>query len=156
MQGYSGIERSSSACVRFVRNSEIDGSEYEILREIRDRGIRFAYVDPNAVASEVRLANQIAGTLDLENAPYETKHWLCFLDDLITLAYRERGLVVVVDNAWALVDKRQDELFDLVEAFLTQFHHWFEQHKPCHLCFQMEPNAQLASWIATEFAGDKR
>jgi hypothetical protein len=34
-------------------------------------------------------------------------------------------------------------LFRLIEAFLIQVHHWMEKKKPCHLCFQMEPNDSL-------------
>lgn len=148
MRGYNGIELSSSACVRFVRNSEVDGSEQELFEEVRRRGIRCVYIDPSlAEASGEVLANQIARALDLDNAPYETRHWLCLLDDLITLAHRERGLVIVVDNAWALVDGRRNELFDLIEAFLSQFHHWLEQRKPCYLCFQMEANANMALFV---------
>lgn len=148
MRGYNGIEISSSACVRFVRNTEVDGSEQELFDEIRRREICCAYVDANHVqASGEVLANQIARALDLDDAPYESRQWLCLLDDLITLAHRESGLVVVVDNAWTLMDGRRNELFDLVEAFLSQFHHWFEQRKPCYLCFQMEANADVTQAV---------
>ena len=148
MQGYSYIKLSHSACVHFVRNAEIDGSEKEIQEafdELRQQGIRCVYIDVCTLdAARTMLANQIAGALRLENAPYETKHWICLLDDLITLAHREPGLIIVLDNAWMLIDKRRDELFDLVEAFLSQFHHWLEQSKPCHLCLQMESNVNVA------------
>jgi hypothetical protein len=145
MRGYSGIELSGSTCVRFIRNAEIDGSEREIFDEARRRGMRSIYVDANgAGASRLMLANFIAEALQLDDAPYETNHWLCFSDDLITLAHREHGLIIVVDNAWALLDRRREELFDLVESFLSQFHHWLRQNKPCHLCLQMEANVEVA------------
>jgi len=147
MRGYSGIDLSSSACVRFVRNSEVDGSEQQLFEDARRRGIRCVYVASSAEETEGVLANQIAEALDLDNAPYETRHWVCLLDDLITLAHREPGLVIVVDNAWLLMERRPNELCDLVEAFLTQFHHWFEQRKPCYLCFQMEANANVAYFV---------
>jgi hypothetical protein len=149
MRGYHGIELTSSACVRFVRDDEMDGSEHEVFEKARGRGIRCVYVDCSSsdMQTEV-LANQIAGALHLEHAPYSDKHWVCFLDDLITLAHREQGLVIVVDGAWLLLERRRGELFDLIEAFLVQFHHWSEQRKPCYLCLQMEPNRKLSSWFA--------
>lgn len=148
MRGYNGLELPSSSCVRFVRNTEIDGSERAIFDELRQRNIRSVYVDLSADEGGAhQAANLIAIAAQLDNAPYETKEWLCLSDDMTTLAYREAGLVIVVDNAWVLVDKRKDELFDLVEAFLSQFHHWFEQSKPCHLCLQMEPNKIIKSLV---------
>jgi hypothetical protein len=42
----------------------------------------------------------------------------------------------VVDHADSLLRERPDDMFDLIEAFLTQFHHWYDQKKPCHLCFR--------------------
>ena len=148
MQGYSGIEKSSSACIRFVRNHEVDGSEQELFEEIRRRGVRCVYVDPTfAEASGEDLANQLAVALGLENAPYESRRWLCMLDDLITLAHQESGLIIVIDNAWTLLGERRDELCDLIEAFLSQFHHWFERRKPCYLCFQMEVNPGIARFF---------
>jgi hypothetical protein len=148
MRGYSGIELTSSACVRFVRNDEIDGSEREIFDEARRRAIRCVYIDSSlAEAAGTTLANQIAVALGLDNAPYETRHWLCLLDDLITLAHREQGLVVVVDGAWTLIDRHRNELFDLIEVFLTQLRHWLEEGKPCYLCLQMEINANVATFV---------
>jgi hypothetical protein len=149
MRGYYGIELSSSACVRFVRNGDMDGSEQEVFEDVRKRGIRYAYVDLSSprVQGEI-LANQIGGVLTLEHAPYTHNHWVCFLDDLITLAHREQGLVIVVDSAWLLLEGRRGELFDLIEAFLVQFHHWLEQRKPCYLCLQMDPNRKLTSLFA--------
>ena len=66
--------------------------------------------------------------------------WVPFLDDLISLSFRLNGLVIVVDNADVLMETARGDVFDLIEAFLIQFHHWFEKKKPCHLCFQMERN----------------
>lgn len=155
MRGYSGIDVTSSACVRFVRNDEIDGSEQEIFDEARRRGIRCVYIDSSLEeAAGTTLANQIAIALGLDNAPYETNRWLRLLDDLITLAHREQGLVVVVDGAWTLIDRRRNELFDLIEAFLTQFHHWLDQGKPCYICFQMEANTSVASFSRRDLASD--
>lgn len=60
---------TSSACVRFVRNDEIDGSEQEIFDEARRRGIRCVYIDSSlAEAAGTTLANQMAVALGLDNA----------------------------------------------------------------------------------------
>jgi len=52
-------------------------------------------------------------------------------------------MIAVIDDADAMFSKDRDEAFDLIEAFLLQFHHWFEKKKPCHLCFQLRPNPQI-------------
>jgi hypothetical protein len=82
----------------------------------------------------------LARALELAHAPYGRLPWVEFLDDLITLSFRYPGLVIVVDHADILLRERPDDMFDLIEAFLTQFHHWYDKKKPCHLCFQMEQN----------------
>jgi hypothetical protein len=146
VKGYSGVGLSNSACVRFVRNSEIDGSEQEIFDDARQRGTRIVYVDASKCEREI-VANVVASAIQLDHAPYQANYWVCFLDDLISLAYREQGLIIVVDNADALFELRRAEFFDLVEAFLTQFHHWIKQSKPCHLCLQMESNVLVSRFV---------
>jgi len=148
MRGYYAMDRSTSACVRFVRNAEVDGDVHEVFAEARSLGLRCVYVDLRASQAGGVLANQMAHALQLPHAPYTHKHWLCFLDDLITLAHREKGLVIVVDGGWLLLEERRDELFDLIESFLLQFHHWLEQAKPCYLCLQMEPNSEISAFFA--------
>jgi hypothetical protein len=70
MRGYYGIELTSSACVRFVRNDDVDGSEHEVFEAARTRGIRCAYVDlSSSQAQGDHLANRIADALRLEHAP---------------------------------------------------------------------------------------
>ena len=148
MRGYSGMDRSTSACVRFVRNAEVECDVRELFAEVCSFGFRCVYVDLRASQAGDVLANQMAHALQLAHAPYTHKHWVCFLDDLITLAHREKGLVIVVDGGWLLLEKRRGELFDLIESFLVQFHHWLEQAKPCYLCLQMEPNSEISSLFA--------
>ena len=63
-----------------------------------------------------------------------------FLDDLGALSLSAGGVLIVVDRADLLLKDRPDQMFDLIEAFLVQFHHWFEAKKPAHLWFQMEHN----------------
>ena len=149
MRGYSGIEIPSSACIRFVRNADVDASLKHIFSEVHDRGIRIAYIHVREAASAATdLANLLARELGLQHAPYDFNRWVCFLDDLGALAYEEQGLVIVVDGAWALLAEGTNEMFDLVEAFLIQFHHWSDREKPCYLCFQMEPNEAIAGLVA--------
>jgi hypothetical protein len=61
--------------------------------------------------------------------------------------------VILVDNANNLFRDKQDDAFDLIEAFLTQFHHWLGQRKPCHLCFQIESSAALQKVFAMGYLG---
>jgi hypothetical protein len=99
MRGFSGIDSVSTSFVRFVRADEIDGSEAELFSCARSNGVRISYLDLSERRSDhSALANALGESLQLENAPYQSKEWLCFSDDLITLAYKEAGLVVVVDG----------------------------------------------------------
>ncbi len=88
------------------------------------------------VGESTTIADPLATALQLEHAPYGNP-WVQFLDDLITLAYRYDGLVIVIDRADLLMAERRDDMFECLEAFLHQFHHWYDQKKPCHLCFQL-------------------
>jgi len=66
-----------------------------------------------------------------------------FLDDLITLSEQEKGIVLFIDSADMFLAQNSRGMFSLIEAFLIPVHHWMEKKKPCHLCFQMEPNDSL-------------
>jgi len=147
MRGYGHIGVATSACVRFVRNSEMDGSEREEFAEARARGIRVAYVDATAISSPTDLTNLLANALQLENAPYDFNQWVCLLDDLVGLSHHAPGLIIVVDGAWTLTEKLSEDMFDLIEAFLIQFDSWSKQRKPCYLCFQMERNKSLTEFF---------
>jgi len=35
--------------------------------------------------------------------------------------------VIIVDRADILLRERPDDMFDLIESFLIQFHHWYDQ-----------------------------
>ena len=153
MRGYAGIWLPLSACVHFVRNDEIDDSLIEMVEDLREKKITWAYVDYEIVSkSGANIADHIARVLRLEHAPYGGPpyggpcsqgvgiHWVRFLDDLITLSSHVTGVVIVIDNADLLFAEARNDAFDLVESFLIQFHHWLEKKKPCHLCFQMERN----------------
>ena len=134
----SSLYRSTTHCVHFVRtsaSSEFLEAEVEAARRV---GVKFAYWNYSHSGKESRsVADPLAIALGLEHTPYGNLPWTQFLDDLITLAYRYDGLVITVDRADFLITERPDEMFNCVEAFLIQFHHWYDQKKPCHLCFQM-------------------
>jgi hypothetical protein len=143
MSGYVGLNRPSSACIHFIRGQTSEADLRELQSELQKRGIIYAYVEYSK-DSEISFADQIASRLSLDHQPYGQRRgtgfplpWVPFLDDLITLSRRQNGLVIIVDNADNLFRDNQDDAFDLIEAFLIQFHHWFEKKKPCHLCFQI-------------------
>jgi hypothetical protein len=128
------------------------GETQEAVRELVGAGIKCAYTDYRqiAFADDLHIANSIARELNLQYAPYppytsslQSKVWIPFLDDLITLSNDEKGLVIFVDGADVFLAENCRELFHLIEAFLIQVHHWMEKKKPCHLCFQMEPDDSL-------------
>lgn len=144
MRGYSGIERAGSTYVRFVRNDEVDGSEREIFDAAKRDGVLCVYVSGRpCVESVLDLANCVGRALELDNAPYEERRWVRLLDDLASLAHRQKGLIIVVGHAGSILAQRQNDFFDLIEAFLTQVHHWSDQNKPCCLCFQMDDNPSI-------------
>ena len=145
MLGYAGIDRANFGCVHFVRNSDIDGSEREVFGKVRHENIRIAYVDAcDLIGALTHVTNLIGRELQLPNAPYRPLYWASFIDDLGSLSDVVKGLVIVLDNAWFLLQDRGSELFDLIEAFLIQVHHWTEKNLPCHLCLQLEENSEVA------------
>ena len=147
MLGYAGIYRDNFACVHFVSNSDIDGSERDIFKNVRDENIRIAYVDArDLIGTSTHVTNLIGCELLLPNAPYRPQYWASFLDDLGSLSHVLKGLVIVLDNAWFLIQERREECFDLVEAFLIQIHHWNERKLPCHLCLQLEENLEVVKF----------
>jgi hypothetical protein len=150
MRGYSGIHLPLSACIHFVRNDEIDNGLHEMVSALKKNEIVCAYVDYAPGANAVSLANYIANILELDHQPYGPRPWVPFLDDLISESFRLNGLVIVVDNADVLMETARNDVFDLIEAFLIQFHHWFENKKPCHLCFQMERTHSLGKFFPSE------
>lgn len=144
MRGYSGIDLALSACIHFVRNSEIDDTTNEIFESARKKGVFLLYIDyPVVVDSGGSVFQCIAERLNLEHRPYAQGDLLPFFDDLISLAYKMDGLVIVVDHGSEFLVKQPNDFFDLIEVFMVQFNHWFNLKKPCHLCFQMEKNPMI-------------
>jgi hypothetical protein len=155
MRGYEGLDRAASRCIHFVRRQMSEVDLRELRSKLQKQGIVWAYVEYSR-NSEINLANKIARRLSLDHQPYGQRTgtrfpipWVPFLDDLISLSYRQNGLVIIVDNANNLFRDNQDDAFDLIEAFLIQFHHWFERQKPCHLCFQIENSPVVQKVFAT-------
>jgi hypothetical protein len=148
---YEFLDQPTTRCIHFVRagaSSEFLEKQVEAARKV---GVKFAYWNYLQGGREsATLANPLAIALGLEHAPYGNLAWVQFLDDLITLAYRNSGLVIVVDRADLLLTERSDEMFNLFEAFQVQFHHWYDQKKPCHLCFQMMEDDYVTNFFTRE------
>jgi hypothetical protein len=151
MRAYQGLHLPLTRCVHFVNTHESDETLEYVVRAATTEGVRFVYWSflDNGNKS-VTIADPLGEALELEHAPYGKAPWVRFLDDLITLAYRYPGLVIVVDRADILLRERPDDMFDLVEAFLIQFHHWYDQKKPCHLCLQMNENQSVRKLFMAE------
>jgi hypothetical protein len=156
MSGYWELRRSSSNCVHFVYVDEVDDADRPILNELNKAGIKYIYVDYLEVKrSDQHIANVIAQLLKLQHAPYQLPTspkqidvWVPFWDDLITLSHHENGIAIIIDNADAFLSENSRTMFKLIEAFMVPFHHWLENNKPCHLCFQMEKS----EWVRAIFA----
>jgi hypothetical protein len=145
------LDKPMTRCVHFVRTSPSRLLETDLARA-KGAGVKFgywSYLDGGRDAQSI--ASPLAGALGLEHAPYGgLRSWVEFLDDLITFAYRYDGLAIVVDRADLLLGERPDELFECVEAYLHQYHHWYDQKKPCHLVFQMAEDQQVTKLFAQE------
>lgn len=144
MRGYQGIEQSTSSCVHFVRGEIPTDALREVFAYAIDRNITCAYIDFKDCSDIANgLAIAIGDALALPNIPYTSNQWLLLLDDLISMSVTASGLVIVIDSADILLSKDIEQMFDLIESFLTQVHHWLDKAKPCHLCFQLDKNSEL-------------
>jgi len=146
MRGYSDINRATSSCVHFIENEEIKEDEIDcILEDLSKKNIKIAYVDCQKIIENAdSFCDAVAIAINAENSPYGEEHWIRLLDDMISLSKKNAGLVLVIDNANLLFKSERKKTFDLIEAFLIQFHHWLDKNKPCHLCFQMEFNRSVS------------
>ena len=134
-----------------MKNREIDGSEEHVIEAAIAEGVKCVYWNYlDGGSGSTTIADSLGRALELEHAPYGRVPWVEFLDDLITLAHRYRGLVMIIDRADMLLRERPDDMFDLIETFLLQFHHWYDQKKPCHLCLQMEENHSVRRLFVPE------
>jgi hypothetical protein len=151
MRAYEALHLPLTRCVHFVKNREIDESLGRVFETATKEGVKCIYWNyMDGGNGSITIADPLGIALELEHAPYGRLPWVPFLDDLITLAYRYRGLVIIVDRADILLRERPDDMFDLIEAFLIQFHHWYDQKKPCHLCLQMEENQSIRGLFLAE------
>lgn len=150
MRRYEFLDKSTMRCIHFVKRSTSNALLEEQVEAAKRAGVVFTYWNYLEGGRESsNIADPLGVAVGLEHAPYG-RPWLQFLDDLITLAYRYNGLVIVVDRADVLIAEKSDEMFNLIEAFQVQFHHWFDQEKPCHLCFQVEEDEHATKLIKTE------
>jgi len=146
MSSYWDCRQSTTNCIHFLFGDHAAESDRKVLEEFRKARIECFYVDYlYEKHGGEHIANAIAKVLKLPHAPYrlptspkQIDVWVPFLDDMITLSQQKDGIVIVVDNAGALLAEDCRTMFKLIEAFLIPFQNWLEQNKPCHLCFQME------------------
>ena len=151
MRRYEFLDQPTMRCVHFVRTSAPSGFLEEQVEAAKRVGVRFAYWNYLHGGRESgTIATPLGIAIGLDNAPYGIRPWVQFLDDLITLAYRYDGLVIVVDRADLLLTEKSDEMFDCLEAFMVQFHHWYDGKKPCHLCFQMMEDDEVTNLFTRE------
>jgi hypothetical protein len=155
--GYGTLKLPSSGCVHFVYADS--GEAQAVVGDLRNAGIRCVYTDyRNVEYGDLHIANAVARELNLQHAPYppptspfQPQVWVPFLDDLITLSEQEKkGIVIFVDSADAFLAENGRGMFQLIEAFLIQVDDWMKKKKPCHLCFQMEPNDSLRAQFGVE------
>jgi hypothetical protein len=124
-----------------VEAHQVNQELVETKGELDAAGIRYVYIDcRRLMADPESTCDAVAVAIGAEHAPYGEEHWVRLLDDLISLSVKLSGLVIVMDHADRLFEVNRSKIFDLIESFLIQFHHWLEKTKPCHLCFQMSPH----------------
>lgn len=145
------LRLSSSGCVHFMYADFFSGDVHAEVDDLRNAGIKCVYIDYRDIEhGDLHIANTLARELHLQHAPYPRRSssfqpdvWVPFLDDLGELAESQEGIAIFVDSAAKFLAENDRGMFRLIEAFLIQIHHWLEKGRPCHLCFQMEPNDSL-------------
>lgn len=102
-----------------------DPAEYVTPTILASQGIKFAYIDASKV-TEVEALNSLGRQLQTDHPPYDPhpqkgmKGWYRFMDDLETLADREAGMVIVVDNAAPLFADPASWGFELITVWVLQ------------------------------------
>ena len=154
MRGYWDIDRSTSHCISFVEASEVEPDLAEVVERIVQNGYRIAYVNCAEYESRAwEIGTAIGIALQTDHPPYHEGTQLDlvrWLDDLITLAYKTPGVVIVLDNADQVFITHRRHITELLEAFLAQVHHWLENKVPCHFCLQMSPNPLVAELFCSK------
>lgn len=141
MRGYNDTVRSTTCAVHFVEAIKVDEEVLDLKAEMDNVGMRCAYIDCRPLAmNAVGTCDAVAVAIGALHAPYGEEHWIRLLDDMSSLSASLPGLVIVMDHAEKLFEADCSKVFDLMESFLIQLHHWLGKKKPCHLCFQMSPH----------------
>ena len=146
MFGYYHLTRATTGCLHFFESTQVDSDLVAIKRELETMQVNCVYIDASdLLEGKAALCASIALAINAEHSPYaDSACWLELLDDMITLSKVLPGLVIVIDNAGALFHTQSRDVFDLIEVFSMQLHHWFDKAKPCHLCFQMSTTPMVA------------
>jgi hypothetical protein len=144
MQGYGRINLSTSGCLHFVDDTEVEEFLEESLAKLKTSEMRIVYINYKEIFREKKtLIDELGVRASLLNAPYKHNQWASFIDDLITASQMLKGLVIIINSADLLFRENRREATDIIEAFLVPLHHWLVKAKPYHLCFQMSDNFEL-------------
>lgn len=154
VRGYSDITRATSSCLHFVDASEVEAEDRDLFVEAKANGSVVVYVDCSKfVGSHWLIPSEIGRQAAMDHPPYHEDQevkWVRWLDDLISLAHFQRGLVVVLDNAHLVFVPQLRFFASMIEAFMIQFHHWSKRSRPCHLCFQLTPSKLVHEFLACQ------
>ncbi|HEY0597249.1 hypothetical protein [Sphingopyxis sp.] len=130
------------------RGDDDDPQTYVTPAALAKRGLAFAYLDA-AKVNETEALNSLGQQLVTDHPPYTPnppvgmKGWYRFMDDLETLAEREAGMVIIVDNAADLFATAGSWVFELITIWVLQLPGWQRRKLPCHLAFQMEADPHV-------------
>lgn len=131
-----------------------DPAEYVTPNRLASLGIMFAYVDGSRL-NDGEALNSLGRQLKTDHPPYDPRPakgmngWYRLMDDLETLAEREAGMVIVVDNAAQLFADPASWVFELITVWVRQLPRWQRRGLPCYLAFQMDKNPAVASLYGT-------
>ncbi|MEP0708754.1 MAG: hypothetical protein ABJL17_09505 [Parvibaculum sp.] len=139
---YLAAKYAHLRCVHFVRNVQgLRDSGEEIVADLKATNVKVVYVNFGDFAfSPHTLATILGEPLDLDFQPFEPPGpvWVRFSDSMGGLSFRLDGLALIIDRADILFERRMDEVYDLIDSFLSQLHLWYDRKKPCNLFFQLE------------------
>ena len=145
--------------IAFRRNEpDDDPAAYVTPARLVARGIAFAYIDGGSL-DEAAALSSLGCQLRTDNPPYDPhpstgmNGWYRFMDDLETMSERVPGMVIVIDNAAPLFADPASWVFELITVWVLQLKGWQRRAAPCHLAFQMEPDAAVASIYGVDAKG---
>ena len=141
--------------IHFRRKEDDDDPKaYVTPATLAAKGIAFAYLDA-ANINEYEALNSLGKQLATDNPPYDPnplrgmKGWYRFMDDLETIAEREAGMVIIINNAADLFANAGSWAFELITIWVLQLPGWQRRKLPCHLAFQMDADPAVKALYST-------